>query len=104
MDGGRISEARRYVTVGVCNPFICYDHQMCVDEIPFPVANELAQDALGRRGKSLDQLAEEIGYESASAFSTAFRRQSGCAPGAFARIVRAPRQPGTTRARSTDLV
>jgi AraC-like DNA-binding protein len=46
----------------------------------------LARDALSRGGKSLDRLAEEIGYESASAFSTAFRRRSGCAPGAFARI------------------
>jgi AraC-like DNA-binding protein len=60
----------------------------------------LAQDALSRGGKSLDQLAEEIGYESASAFSTAFRRRSGCAPGAFARIARGARQPGTTRVRS----
>jgi len=48
----------------------------------------LAQDALSRGGKSLDRLAEEIGYESASAFSTAFRRRLGCAPGAFARIAR----------------
>jgi AraC-like DNA-binding protein len=45
----------------------------------------LAQDALSRGGKSLDRVAEEIGYESASAFSTAFRKRLGCAPGAFAR-------------------
>lgn len=49
----------------------------------------LAQDALRRGGKSLDRVAEEIGYESASAFSTAFRRRLGCAPGAFARSRRA---------------
>lgn len=48
----------------------------------------LAQDALCRGGKSLDRLAEEIGYESASAFSTAFRRRLGCPPRAFARSVR----------------
>lgn len=48
----------------------------------------LAQDALSRGGKSLDRLAEEIGYDSASAFSTAFRRRVGCAPGAFARARR----------------
>jgi AraC-like DNA-binding protein len=60
----------------------------------------LAQDALSRGGKSLDRLAEEIGYESASAFSTAFRRRSGCAPGAFARNARGARQPGTTRVSS----
>lgn len=45
----------------------------------------LAQDALSLGGKSLDRLAEEIGYESASAFSTAFRRRVGCSPGMFAR-------------------
>ena len=45
----------------------------------------LAQDALSRGGKPLDRLAEEIGYESASAFSTAFRRRTGVSPGAFAR-------------------
>ena len=54
----------------------------------------LAQDALSRGGKSLDHLAEEIGYESASAFSTAFRRRLGCAPGAFARTARETRQYG----------
>jgi AraC-like DNA-binding protein len=45
----------------------------------------LAQDALSRGGKSLDQLADELGYQSASAFSTAFRKRTGCAPGGFAR-------------------
>ncbi|MFV3130036.1 AraC family transcriptional regulator [Niveispirillum sp. KHB5.9] len=45
----------------------------------------LARDALSRGATSLDRLAEEIGYESASAFSTAFRRHVGCPPGAFAR-------------------
>lgn len=50
----------------------------------------LAKDALCRGGKSLDRLAEEIGYESASAFSTAFRRHVGCAPGGFARSSRSP--------------
>lgn len=45
----------------------------------------LAKDGLSRGGKTLDRLAEEIGYESASAFSTAFRRRVGCAPGMFAR-------------------
>ncbi|QCI68548.1 AraC family transcriptional regulator [Phreatobacter stygius] len=49
----------------------------------------LAQDALGRGGTSLDHLADEIGYESASAFSAAFRRRVGCSPGSFARARRA---------------
>jgi AraC-like DNA-binding protein len=48
----------------------------------------LAQDALSRSGKSLDRVADEIGYESASAFSTAFRRRTGCSPGTFARARR----------------
>ena len=47
----------------------------------------LAKDALSRGCKSLDRLAMEIGYGSASAFSTAFRRHVGCAPGAFARAL-----------------
>jgi AraC-like DNA-binding protein len=55
----------------------------------------LAQDALSRGGKSLDRLADEIGYESASAFSTAFRRRVGCSPGTFARARRA--QAGVRR-------
>src|SRR3569832_1373326 len=45
----------------------------------------IAKDALLRDTKSLDQIAEEIGYESASAFSTAFRKRLGCPPGRFAR-------------------
>jgi AraC-like DNA-binding protein len=48
----------------------------------------LARDALDRGRISLDWLAETIGYESASAFSTAFRRRMGCSPGAFARARR----------------
>jgi AraC-like DNA-binding protein len=48
----------------------------------------LAKDALCRGGKSLECIAEEIGYESASAFSTAFRRRLGCSPGRFARSCR----------------
>lgn len=45
----------------------------------------LAKDALARGAKSLDRIADEIGYESASAFSTAFRKRLGCPPGRFAR-------------------
>lgn len=45
----------------------------------------LAKDALASGAKSLDRIADQIGYESASAFSTAFRRRLGCAPGKFAR-------------------
>jgi AraC-like DNA-binding protein len=45
----------------------------------------LAKDALLRGAKTLDRIADEIGYESASAFSTAFRKRLGCPPGKFAR-------------------
>ncbi len=45
----------------------------------------LAKDALVRGEKTLDHIADEIGYESASAFSTAFRKRLGCPPGSFAR-------------------
>lgn len=49
----------------------------------------LAKEALVRGAKSLDRIAAEIGYESASAFSTAFRKRLGCPPGRFARDVAA---------------
>lgn len=45
----------------------------------------LAKDALVRGAKTLDSIADEIGYESASAFSTAFRKRQGCSPGRYAR-------------------
>ena len=47
----------------------------------------IAKDALLRGVKSLDRIADEIGYESASAFSTAFRKRLGCPPGKFAREI-----------------
>jgi AraC-like DNA-binding protein len=47
----------------------------------------LAKDALMGGTKTLDRIAEEIGYESASAFSTAFRKRLGCSPGRFARTI-----------------
>jgi AraC-like DNA-binding protein len=49
----------------------------------------LAKDALIRGTGTLDRIAEEVGYESASAFSTAFRKRIGCSPGRFARTVSA---------------
>lgn len=45
----------------------------------------IAKEALTQGDKSLDRIADEIGFESASAFSTAFRRRLGCPPGRFAR-------------------
>jgi AraC-like DNA-binding protein len=45
----------------------------------------IAKDALTHGKKTLDRIADDIGYESASAFSTAFRKRLGCPPGKFAR-------------------
>ena len=45
----------------------------------------LAKDALRHGRGSLDEIAEKIGYRSASAFSTAFSRKVGCPPGEYAR-------------------
>lgn len=50
----------------------------------------LAKDALSRGGGPLEQLAEQVGYESASAFSTAFRRRVGCPPSEFAHTAGRP--------------
>ena len=75
----RSAFAARFMTVVGCTPI----------EYLARWRMALAKEALCRGGKSLDRLAEEIGYESASAFSTAFRRRVGCAPGAFARSYRA---------------
>jgi AraC-like DNA-binding protein len=46
----------------------------------------IAKQALLTGTKSLDRIADEIGYESASAFSTAFSKKLGCSPGRFAKM------------------
>jgi AraC-like DNA-binding protein len=45
----------------------------------------LAKDLLRRERPPLAKVAERVGYRSASAFSTAFTRLTGCSPGGFAR-------------------
>lgn len=45
----------------------------------------LAKDALAAGTRTLDEIADAIGFESASAFNTAFRKRHGCPPGRFAR-------------------
>jgi transcriptional regulator GlxA family with amidase domain len=45
----------------------------------------LAKDALRQDGLSLAEVAERVGYGSASAFSIAFTRSTGCAPSVFRR-------------------
>ena len=45
----------------------------------------IAKDALRHGRGSLEEIAERVGYRSASAFSTAFSRKVGCPPSEFAR-------------------
>jgi AraC-like DNA-binding protein len=45
----------------------------------------IAKDVLRRERVPLAEVAEKIGYQSASAFSTAFSRHTGSSPSAFAR-------------------
>jgi AraC-like DNA-binding protein len=45
----------------------------------------IAKDVLLREKRSLSEVAEMIGYQSASAFSVAFSRHAGCSPSGFAR-------------------
>jgi AraC-like DNA-binding protein len=52
----------------------------------------IAKDALISGVKTLDLIADEVGYESASAFSTAFRKRLGWSPGRFARSHHAERR------------
>jgi len=45
----------------------------------------LAKDLLSRSGVAIAEVAERVGYSSASTFSTAFSRHVGQPPGRFAR-------------------
>lgn len=53
----------------------------------------VAKDLLRRGGMPLEELAFAIGYESASAFSTAFRKNVGRPPSQFAKEMRADARP-----------
>jgi len=45
----------------------------------------VAKDLLRRQEFGLEEVAARVGYGSASAFSTAFKRQAGCPPSRFVR-------------------
>ena len=45
----------------------------------------VAKDLLRRKDVGLDEVAEQVGYSSASTFSTAFSRHVGRPPGRYAR-------------------
>ena len=47
----------------------------------------LAKDDLCRGSRTIEEIALAIGFQSASAFSTAFTRAVGCAPSRFAGMV-----------------
>lgn len=49
----------------------------------------IAKDVLLREQTPLAEVAERVGYQSASAFSVAFSRHAGCSPSGFARQMRA---------------
>jgi AraC-like DNA-binding protein len=46
----------------------------------------IAKDLLRNERPPLARVAERVGYQSASAFSTAFARFAGCPPSEFARL------------------
>ncbi|UTS88185.1 AraC family transcriptional regulator [Rhizobium anhuiense] len=46
----------------------------------------IAKDTLRHSRRSLEEVAEKVGYQSASAFSTAFSQRVGCPPSEFARM------------------
>ena len=48
-------------------------------------AKALAKDALLHSRGTLEEIAETVGYQSASAFSTAFSQRVGCPPSDYAR-------------------
>lgn len=52
----------------------------------------VAKDLLRRRDLGVAEVAERVGYGSASTFSTAFRRQVGRPPSRYARALPAPRE------------
>jgi AraC-like DNA-binding protein len=56
----------------------------------------LAKDLLRRQDSALAEVAERVGYSSASTFSTAFSRHVGQAPGRYARESQSSGQSATT--------
>ncbi len=57
----------------------------------------VAKDLLARGTDALAEIAGRVGYQSASAFSTAFQRRVGCAPGRYAARTAEVAHPTKTR-------
>ena len=56
---------------------------MSFGEVPEPLNKRMAKDLLRRRDFSVGEVAERVGYGSASTFSTAFRRHVGQPPSRY---------------------
>lgn len=63
----------------------------------------LAKDLLRRDGMALVEVAERVGYSSASSFSTAFSRHVGQAPGQYQNSTRQRSVPGTSSRRASAM-
>jgi AraC-like DNA-binding protein len=63
----------------------------------------LAKDLLSRPGVALAEVAERVGYSSASSFSTAFSRHVGQAPGQYQNSTRQRSVPGTSSRRASAM-
>ncbi len=63
----------------------------------------LAKDLLRRDGMALVEVAERVGYGSASSFSTAFSRHVGQAPGQYQNSTRQRSVPGTSSRRASAM-
>lgn len=63
----------------------------------------LAKDLLRRPGMALAEVAERVGYSSASSFSTAFSRHVGQAPGQYQNSTRQRSVPGTSSRRASAM-
>ena len=63
----------------------------------------LAKDLLRRPGVALAEVAERVGYSSASSFSTAFSRHVGQAPGQYQNSTRQRSVPGTSSSRASAM-
>jgi AraC-like DNA-binding protein len=63
-----------------------------------------AAELLERTDATLEEIAEQIGYGSEAAFSTAFKREMGMAPGGYRRMRNKNRLGGTSEPRTSDIV
>ena len=63
-----------------------------------------AAELLERTEATLEEIAERIGYGSEAAFSTAFKREMGIAPGGYRRKQNISRLDGTSEQRTIDIV